>query len=200
MHRDRVQLLHILRVQIMATEKELFTNIKAVLEAGFATLNQSVIVKQAWQPTQQGTPTDPVVFVTLVGHHRYGSPYLNDEYILPVFPATEGIMRHTESQMYETTFQLNGLAIQEPTDDAQLTAGDIMNFAAYIMQSESARQALRAQNIGIERITEVRNPKFSDDRDRFEASPSLDFVLVHKWIVTSEVPVLQSTELQIIEV
>lgn len=184
----------------MATEKELFGRVKAALDAGFTAQGLPVIVKQAWQPTQQGTPTAPTVFMTLVSHRRYGSTRFSDEYIPPVPPATEGIMRHSEEQMYETMFQLNGLSIQDPTNANQLTAGDLINIAAFIMQSEVTRASLRAQGIGIERITDVRNPKFSDDRDRFEASPSLDFVLVHKWIVTSEVPVLQSTELQIFEI
>lgn len=184
----------------MATEKELFTKIKAVLEAGFAALSLSVIVKQAWQPTQQGTPTDPAIFMTLVSHHRYGLMRSEDEYIPPVLPATEGVMRHTDEQVYETMFQLNGLATQDPENPTQLSAGDLMNFAASIMQSEVTRDALRDAGIGIERITDIRNPKFSNDRDRFQASPSLDFVLTHKWIVVTEVPVLQSTELQIIAV
>lgn len=184
----------------MATERELFTQIKDVLEAGFTALNLSVIVKQAWQPTQQGAPTDPTVFMTLVSHHRYGMLRSEDEYIPPVSPATEGIMRHTDEQLYETMFQLNGLATQDPENNTQLSAGDLMNFAASIMQSEVTRDALREAGIGIERITEVRNPKFQNDRDRFQASPSVDFVLTHKWIVVTEVPVLQSTELQIIAV
>lgn len=181
----------------MSTEKEMFKAIRDVLLAGFAARTPPVVlgVKQAEQPVQQGTPTGPTIFMTLVDQHRYGTPQRTDEW-----DEQAEVMRHTESQWYESHFQLNALSTQNPKDAAQLTAGDLLNYAAYILQSDAGRQALREDGLGIERVTDVRNPKFQDDRDRFEASPSFDFVLTHKQIVVSEVPVLQSTELRITRV
>lgn len=180
----------------MATEKQLFEATRSALIAGFARLGISGLqVKQAWQPTQQGTPTDPAIFLTLVSHNRYGYPSRTSR-----FDEDEQKEYFTETQVYQTMFQINALAAQNPADTQQLTAGDLVNSAAYIMQSDATLTTFRAAGFGLERVTQVRNPKFQDDRDRFEASPSFDFVMTHKQIVTTEIDVLQSTELQIFDV
>ena len=103
-------------------------------------------------------------------------------------------------QNYESTFQLDALYIQNPEEEDQLTPGDILNYAAYIMQSDKTLKFLRENEIGIERVTNVRNPKFVDDKDQFEASPSFDFVLTHKQILISEIPVVQLEEFRIVSV
>lgn len=176
-------------------EKALFSAIRSTLISGFTALNLvAPQIKQSYQPRQQGTPTGPVLFMQLIAQHRYGSMGRNYEWIPPVPPETEGREVRTETQIFEAMFQISALSPQDPADDAQLTAGDLANYAAYILQSDTGMAQLLASGIGIERITDVRNPKFDDDRDQFEASPSFDFVLTHKQIVTSEVPVLQSTE------
>jgi hypothetical protein len=179
----------------VATEKELFGTIRSILLAGFAALDIEIGVKQANQPTQQGVPSTQTVFMALVTNHRFGSPQRSDEW-----DVDDAVMRHTELQQYESTFQLTGLATQDPTATDQLTAGDLINYAAYIMQNDTCIATLRDLGWGIERVTDIRNPYFQDDRDRFEASPSFDFVITHKQVVASEVPVLQSTEFQIFEV
>lgn len=180
----------------MATEKQLFAAIRSEILAGFVLLSISgIAVKQAYQPTQQGAPVNPTVFMTLVSHRRIGSVSRFDTYDTEILA-----MVHAEKQQYETTFQINALATQNPPDTAQLTAGDIINNVAYILQSSSAIVSLQAQDIGILRITDVRNPQFNLDRDQFQSSPSFDITFTHKLIVTSQIPVLQSTELQIYEV
>lgn len=107
---------------------------------------------------------------------------------------------HTETTQYASTFQMSGLSPQDPANPNQRTASDLLNYAAYAMQSSAMIQALEAQGVGILNVPEVRNPYFMDDRDRFEASPSFDFVLTHKQIIVSQTPVVQSIEVQILEV
>jgi hypothetical protein len=109
-------------------------------------------------------------------------------------------MVHTELQKYETTFQISALATQNPTTPTQYTASDIVNLIAYILQSSVAINTFQASNVGIERIMDVRNPYFMDDRQRFEASPSLDFVLAHDQIITTATPIVNAEELQILTV
>lgn len=106
-------------------------------------------------------------------------------------------MVHTETQQYETTFQFSALATQNPATPTQYTASDVVNLIASILQSSVTIAALQAHGVGIERITDVRNPYFLDDRDRYEASPSFDVTVTHKQVVVTTTPIVRSTEIQI---
>lgn len=182
-------------------DNQLFTLLIAIIEAaepGAGIPNVAgqpgVPVYQSYQPQQQGVPTGPAAFLHIINHHRYGYPEKTDRWEPPVPPAEDGRMIHRETQILETMFQLDALATQDPNAPNQYTASDIVKLMSYIMQSDETLRQLRAAGVGIERITDVRNPQLVDDRDRFEASPSFDFVLTHKLIVESDVPVLQSEE------
>jgi len=150
-------------------------------------------IAQAFQPTQQGVNTEPTAYIHKLFDHRYGFLQRTDVWTNPN-------MVHTENQKYETTFQLSALATQNPASPTQYTASDICNLCAAILQSDQARVTFGAQGVGIERVTDVRNPYFDDDRGQFEASPSFDFVLTHNQIITTEIPILQPTEVNIYEI
>lgn len=152
-----------------------------LIAAGF----NGVVTKQANQPTQQGIPTAPTVFFYKIGDKRYGFLRRED---------TEGVpsMIHTEVQQYETTFQISTLVLQRPETPYAYTASDLANECAAIMQSDVARQTLLTQDVGILRVTDVRNPYFLDDRDQFEANPSFDFILTHKQTRVSTNPMVES--------
>lgn len=165
--------------------KELIT----VLKSGFTGLSLSVTVKQANQPTQQGVVSTPVIYISKIGDRRIGSPQKEDKYDEEILT-----MVHTETQVYETTFQINALSTQNPSNTTQHTASDLINFAAYILQGESALVSLRAKNIGVLRVTDIRNPYFVNDSDQFQASPSFDVTLTHKQVIITTAPVVVSTE------
>ena len=147
-------------------------------------------VKQAFQPTAQGANSQPTAYLHKLFDRRYGFLGRSD-----IWDSTQIV--HTETQQYETTFQLSVLATQNPATPNQYTASDICNLCAAILQSSVSVASLQAQGVGIERITDVRNPSFLDDREQFEYSPNFDFVLTHKQIITSTTPILQSEELAI---
>ena len=69
-------------------------------------------------------------------------------------------MVHTEMQRYATIFQISALATQDPATPMQLTASDLVNFAAAVAQSDGFIQAIEAQGVGVLRIGEIRNPYF----------------------------------------
>lgn len=152
-------------------------------------------IKQAFQPTLQGVNTEPTAYMYKVGDRRYGSPNRAD-----VWDPDLEIMTHVETQQYETTFQISALATQNPNTPSQNTASDLLNLIAYILQSSQTIATLEAQGVGILRVRDVRNPYFMDDRQRNEASPSLDFTLTHKQIILSTVPAITKTEYQILTV
>ena len=148
---------------------------------------KGVSVMQSNQPTMQGINTSPTVYFYKISDHRYGFLRVAD-----VWDSINNVMVHTETQQYETTFQVSALVLQSPTNAAQYTASDLVNEVAAIMQSAATVVALEAQGVGILRIQDVANPYFMDDRDNFEASPSFDFVLTHKQIRVSQDPVVDS--------
>jgi hypothetical protein len=154
-----------------------------------------VIVKQSFQPTQQGVNTKPTAYLHKIGDNRYGYPAWSE-----VWDADTNTMIHGDAQQYQTTFQMSALAIQDPAVPSNFTAADILNRIAYILQSQPTVAAFEAQGVGILRVTDVRNPYFMDDKGRNEASPSFDFILTHKLIIMSTSPIITKTELNIIEI
>jgi len=150
-----------------------------LLAGGFT----GVKTQQSYQPTQQGVNTSPTLFFYKVGDYRYGFPSRKD-----VWDDIGNVMIHTETQQYETTFQVSALVIQDPNNTNSYTASDLLNYVAYIMQSQSTVEQLIQQNVNVLRVTSIRNPYFSDDMHRWEANPSFDFVLTHLQTITSTVP------------
>lgn len=136
-----------------------------------------------FQQTQQGATSGPYVYFVKIGDHRYGHPGRTD-----VWDSVESVMRHTELQTYETTYQFSAWIPQDPTDVTGLTESDILNIVSGIMQSDAILSAFRAAGAGVLRVTDVRNPYIVDDRDRFEAVPTFDVVLTHKREVIATLP------------
>lgn len=147
----------------------------------------TAIVKQAYQPTQQGRPNAPTVFFYKLGDKRYGFLNRSDVWNPGVMQ-----MQHVENQVYETTFQFSALVLQNPPNPNAFTASDLVNDVAAILMSDNARTTMFNAGLQMLRITEVRNPYFVDDHDQFEASPSFDLVITHNQTRNSINPVINS--------
>lgn len=180
-------------------DMELYILLKGIIEAqeqyfGIPLVagQPGIPVAQNFQPTQQGVPNRACAFINIIGHKRVGQPGRVDFY-----DDEDEVEVHEETQVMITRFQLSALATQSETSLTQYTAADIINYMAMILQNSTTIAQLEAVGCGMLLDFETRNPKFMDDRARFEASPSLDFGITHKLIVRKEVPVLQSTELDI---
>lgn len=152
-------------------------------------------VKQAYQPRNQGVNIEPTAYLFKIGDKRYGFRTKTN-----VWDADISRMVHVETQVYESTFQISALAIQNPRTPSAPTASDILNSIAYILQSDTTIETFESQNVGILRVMDIRNPYFMDDKNRYEASPSFDFILTHKQIISSTAKLSQTTELQILTV
>lgn len=142
-----------------------------------------VLLTRNFQPTQQGATTGPAVYFVKLFDKRYGQTARKDTY-----QPTPGDFTHAERQQYETTYQFSAMVPQLPVSATSLTESDILNMVSGIMQSDTILQAFRAAGVGIQRITEVRNPYVVDDRDLFEATPSFDIVFTHSRDVVSTIP------------
>jgi len=172
---------------------ELIRETITVLKAGLAarSLNDALI-QQAFQPTQQGTPTPPSIQIYKLNDDLIGHPKIKD-----VWDRDQEIMVHTESQWMAGTFQLSTLKISDPKMTSQINAFDLASICVQILNGEKGRLALKAKGIGIDRISQIRNPFFKDDRERFEAQPSFDFTLTHEQVIILASPVVETTEFNI---
>lgn len=148
-----------------------------------------VKLKRNFQAQQQGADTTPYVYFVKIGDHRYGHVSRKDKYVL-----LDDAFRHTETQQYETTYQFSAWVPQDPKDVTGLTESDILNLVSGIIQSDAILAAFRAQDVGILRVTDVRNPYIVDERDQFEAVPSFDVVLTHKRTSVSTIPAVVTYE------
>lgn len=161
-------------------DKELTILIIATIKAGLAARGiNGVAVMQGNQPTQQGVPTGPMVALYQFPSRRYGWMRRADVWVPPVGEVA-GYMAHQEVQKMETTFQVTALYPQLPENTGGLTACDLANTVADILQSDAGLAQLRAVNAGIYRVTDIRLTAFVDDRDRFEYSPNFDFTVTHQ--------------------
>lgn len=142
----------------------------------------------AQQPTTQGREALGIYFFQ-IGDNRYGWQARYDEY-----DEDSGDQIHTEEQWHETTFQVMGFAPADPTDLSLPTAKDLTDLAAMLITSQAFVQALRAENVGLQRITQVRMPWFKNDQDNFEANPSFDFTVSHKRTIIQTTPSITTTE------
>ena len=175
-------------------DNALITLIIETLMAGEAAAGTPGLpIAQAFQPQQQGVDSEPTAYIYKLGDRRYGSPRKSDEW-------NGTIIVHTESQKYETQFQLSVLATQNPATPTQYTASDILNLCAYILQSDAAIAMLQAQGVGMERIIDVRNPPFDDDRGQFEFNPSFDFIVTHNQVITTSTPAIEEITFNMYEI
>lgn len=133
-----------------------------------------VEVQAKQQPTKQGVPTAPTVFIEKLFDHRYGWTQIQwDTSPLP------DMLEETETQMYATTFQVSAMALQDVHNTYLPTASDLASIACDILQSRHTTFAFAQKGVGLLRATEVRNTYSPDDQDRQEASPSFDLVLTY---------------------
>lgn len=108
---------------------------------------------------------------------------------LDAWDGNAATMTHTETQIWTVIFQIDSLWKQNPLDPefaTTPTAGDLAQQATAIMQSDATRATLLAAGVGIDRITDVRQPPFKDDSDVFEYGPSFDFCLNFAQTTTSQ--------------
>lgn len=166
-----------------------------LLNTGLTTLGYTEVdVVQSHQPLQTGASTPPIVYFYKISDWRYG--FLKR---IDVWNSLTSKMIHTETQQYETTFRIHALVLQNPLNPS-FTASDLVNSCAAILQSDTTIDTLETQGVGILKIGAVQNPYFTDDRDNFEASPSFDFILTHKQIITVNDPIISAENVNIYRV
>ena len=167
---------------ITINDNEIIAQIITALGAGLAANGYpSPNIKQSFQPTQQGA--DNIAwYINKVATHKYGFTGTKQ-----AFNAANNNFDVTEGRILERTFQVTAYNKQDAADWQQPTAFDMADVAAAVMQSAAVIAALRAQNLYMLRITDVREPYFVDDSGQNQTSPSFDFTLVYNKEISSTV-------------
>jgi hypothetical protein len=165
------------------TDNELISLLAGQMDAAVAAGGWPYLTIQKYQPTQQGLPSQPAVFFEKLFDHPYGSPGNHLSLNVDNLGFSE-----TSTQVYESLFQISTLVIQDPGNLTIPTASDVANYIKMYLAAPSVRAIFMAQNVGVLRVTHVRNPYFEDDRHRFEAHPSFDINLTYLKDITFQVP------------
>lgn len=175
--------------------------IKSVIGTGLTAMSiGGVTVAQNYQPTTQGAVSGASCYFFPVGpKKRYGWLERDDVWVPNVNPSLSKMV-HSETQWYESMYQITCLKIQDPADVSSMTASDLANAVASILQSDATRATLVAQNVGVLRITDIRNPPFFDDKGRNEYAANFDFTLTHEGTIVSETPIVEEFELDVYRV
>lgn len=135
-----------------------------------------VKVKRSYQPTEQAPTEDRIIVI-----HRIGNPQVGGG--LKYNGATR-----TEQKFKRATFQFDCLAPYDETDITALLPLDIVTIAADLLQSYSGIRNLQSKGVNIERVTDVRPSYFTNDKDRFESSPSFDLTVNYQHDYENEIP------------
>jgi hypothetical protein len=177
---------------IQVTDNELKILVAGLLEEAVAASGWTYPVIQKNQPHQEGMPEGPSVFFEKLFSTQYGFAKSDYSYV----PA-EDVFKEKESQWFQTTFQISSFIQEDPKDITLPTAADITERLRMLIGSRATVRKLKIANVGMYRVTEVRNPYFEDDKLRFEAYPSFDIVLTHIRSIENDIGVVRSAEIEV---
>src|ERR1035437_9065621 len=97
-------------------------------------LSGTVIVK-GFQDVRQGVEASSLASPTKAA------------YLVKLFDIRDGYPRETD--VWDSTIQLSTLAVQTPGNTTQLTASDVANLLAMILQNSNTMSLFQAQGVGI---------------------------------------------------
>jgi hypothetical protein len=170
-------------------DNDLIAFFSSQLEAAMAMSGWGYLVIQNNQPTQQGIPTQPIVFFEKLSDHQYG--WAESRYTLNSSPPPGDALpdfSNSELQWVESTFQVTSFVIQDVKDLSLPTPSDVLHYTKLYLNARRTIATFMKNGVSILRVTDIRNPKFQDDRGLFEANPNFDVVLQHRRVIDFSVP------------
>jgi len=174
------------------SDNDIFSLLKIILNEGLSLMGYSNFQTwQSYQPTRQGLPDDPstIIFVQKIpGDHPYGMPEKSDKW-----DPDQQKMFHSEKQKYQSTFQISGLQIQDPSE-ILFTASDLVNSAKMLMYSDRTIYKLYDNGISILKPGDVQNIPFLDDKDRNEFNALFTFDLTYNRTLKYEIPIISGIQ------
>jgi hypothetical protein len=172
------------------TDNQLIALFAAQLEAASAAAGWNYAVLQNYQPTQEGISSDPIIIFEKLFDHEYGWQ-VSSEYVMSAAPPPGYQLpdfQNNNFQWVESTFQVTSLVIQNVNDLTIPTPSDVCHYLKLWLNARQTMARIRDGGASILRITDIRNPKFEDDRGLFEGNPNFDVVLQHKRALDFSIP------------
>lgn len=164
----------------MATDVELLTVTGDILEALLPGEWQAV---QNFQPTGQARHLTPTAYFTkLGGDTPNGSPTRED-----VWNPARQDFDHGHLQRFTSTIRVQGFAMRDDPD-AELTSADVAARASMALQSDFAREKLRAIGAAPLRIQQLPAVAVQDERDAWEEVATFDFLISHSRLMLLATP------------
>ncbi|PWF25058.1 phage gateway protein [Corticimicrobacter populi] len=155
-----------------------------LLEAAIRSVLMPLLIEQgvslpvigAFQPTKQGRVDDGIYFFPINrGKRGWQTRRYHD---------AGDALTATESQINESMYQIQAFVEDDPEDDDQLLASDVLAIVRGVIQSTKFVQFMTELGIGVQRATEIVTPSFVNDRDQFEFNPNFTVIFTHHRSIT----------------
>lgn len=160
--------------------------------ASFPSLVGIPLIQKA-QPTQQGTATGPSIYFENIDDSPRHWPSTQTALV-------DGVFKEITTQQIESVYQISSLLWQDPAATIIITAKDLASQIMMWFNSPATIQRLRRNNIGLLRVTKVRNEKFENESHQFEAHPSFDITITVNRTLSVEIPKITYVDGDIIKV
>jgi hypothetical protein len=165
-------------------EADVWRSIIAVLRTGLDNQNlNDVTIHQAYQPIKQGPDSSRSIYLHKITSQRVG--HQGRKYN---FNPGDDDFDEVEKYWLSVTIQLMPLVSQDITDENSITAFDVIDLCAAILQTRQARKTLLDSGISIEKIGQITVGFSIDDKDQFDLDPSFDFILLYEQTLSSKAP------------
>lgn len=168
-------------------DNDLIDAIATKIEAATANSGWSYGALQKEQPTQQGVPSAPTVYLQKLFDDHFGSQGSRSAY-----NQTSKNFTDTEVQIVVTHFQVSAIVGQNPEDLTIPTASDVINQVKLYLQHRATIAELRLAGLKVIQVKRINNAPFVDDKDRFEFHPSFDIEIQHEREVKRTTPAISS--------
>lgn len=145
-------------------------------------------VMQGYQRSRNTEWSTPAIIIHKLFDRRRGFVGVTDSIV------SNAIVR-TETVEMETHYQATGFGSSNG-----VTASDILNRLAMMLQSSAALRVFQTAGIGILRIGDIRATYFRDAEDLDAQEPSFDFVLTHQHVFVSSEPKVDDFELSVLRI
>jgi hypothetical protein len=171
-------------------DNQLIQLFRSVIEGGLLdTVYAGIPVISAYQSRQEGAEINNAIYFHKINESLVGYPSNND-----IVDTITGDLIKQQSQWYESVFQISALVALDPLNINAFTASDLIRAVSFILQNSASINYLFGNGVGIYKITEIRNPYFTNEYGRYQASPSFDITFTHKTINTISTAMLESIQ------
>lgn len=176
------------------TDNQVITILRAILVQGLTdqSLSFPIAVKQAFQTKNANAGNGAVVYI-----HKHTGAYVGWPGTRDVFNETNDDYDTTTTFQDRVTYRFTAYTLEDAENPAYMSANNILELAARIMQTPQTVSALQLSNISMQRIQAIRQAYFDDDRKLFEQSPTFDIVLSYEQTIASTVPKAFPVDLEI---